>query len=273
MKLFFLTALTMVAFAANSLLNRWALDQAYAEVWSFAALRLLSGAVVLVALVAVRGSRLQLRGDWVSPIALSLYVFGFSFAYLQLDAGIGALILFGGVQLTMFGVLVLRGADIPPFKWVGAVVSLSGLAWLVWPRETISLDSASVVGMAIAAFGWGIYSVQGAKSADPLGNTARNFALATPLGLVLWLLIPQVMTWQGAALAVISGAATSGLGYALWYRVLPQLAVSTAALSQLTVPVIAAAMGAAVLAEPLSTQFYIASALVLGGVALGLKRQ
>lgn len=270
MKLVLLTTLTMVAFAANSLLNRWALDLGYAEVWSFAALRLASGAATLWLLVALRGTKLQWRGGWVSPAALSLYIFGFSFAYIQLDAGIGALILFGGVQFTMFGASVLRKQAIPLLKWVGSAVSLFGLAWLVVPRGGVSLDLLSAASMGAAALGWGIYTLQGAKSDDPLGNTARNFVLAAPLGLLLWAILPETMTWQGAMLAVLSGAVTSGLGYALWYRVLPQLAVTTAALSQLTVPIIAAAMGAAILAEPLTLQFYIAAGLVLGGVALGL---
>ena len=275
MRLFLLTALTMTAFAANSLLNRMALVGGGMDAVSFGTLRLVAGAVMLAVLcMALRGGlRLGHAGQSMGVAALLLYIYGFSAAYDALDAGLGALILFGMVQVTMFmGALAAREV-LPPRRWIGAGVSFAGLVWLLWPgagAQTVSLWHGA--SMAAAGVGWGIYSLMGRGASDGLSVTAANFALAAPLGVLLWLVAPGDTIWdgQGVVLAVLSGAVASGLGYALWYALLPRLQASVAAVAQLSVPVIAIAGGMVLLAEAPSLRIVLAGALVLGGVALSV---
>jgi drug/metabolite transporter (DMT)-like permease len=272
MRLFLLTALTMLAFAANSILNRMALEDGTTGPAAFAAIRLVAGAVCLWLLVASRssGRRGGLRPAWHpgGAASLALYVLGFSFAYVSLPAGVGALILFGGVQITMFaGALILRDT-VPARRWAGAALAFGGLVWLLWPAGGAAPDPMGAALMAAAALGWGIYSLLGRGATDPLRTTAGNFVFAAPLGLILLALLPDTATLPGAGLAVISGAVTSGCGYALWYAVLPRLGSARAAVAQLCVPVIAAAGGLILLGEGVSLRFALASLLVLGGVLL-----
>ncbi|WP_208347755.1 DMT family transporter [Pseudaestuariivita rosea] len=272
MRLILLTALTMIAFAANSVLNRLALTDGTMGASSFAAIRILSGAVVLVALVWLtsRKDQQKLPFSAVGTLSLALYVLGFSFAYITLDAGVGALLLFGGVQVTMFlGALILR-EQVPLERWIGAVIAFAGLIYLMWPAGADIPPFSGSLLMAAAALGWGVYSLAGRGAQAPLNMTAANFLLAVPLGALAFLLVPSQVTFNGTILAIISGAITSGLGYALWYSILPNLGATRAAVSQLTVPIIAVAGGIAFLDETLTTRFALASALVLGGVALSL---
>ncbi len=269
MRLILLTCLTMIAFAANSVLNRLALVDPGMGPAAFGAIRLGSGAVALMLMVWLRqGSRL--RPTVVGTGSLALYVIGFSFAYVTLDAGAGALILFGGVQVTMFAGAVAAREPLPVSRWFGAIVAFLGLVYLLWPSGAGSIDIAGALLMMAAAAGWGVYSLIGRKTVDPLGATAGNFLMATPLGLLLWGVMPDGVTVQGVLLACVSGIVTSGMGYALWYTVLPRLQVSVAAVAQLTVPVIALAGGAVFLGETLTMTFLIASVLVLGGVLISL---
>ncbi len=274
MKLFALTTVAMIAFAANSVLNRLALAEGAIDPASFAVIRVISGAVMLSILVlASKRDFDMLRGGRVWPVlSLVAYLVGFSFAYVSLATGAGALILFGGVQVTMFAGAVITRDTIPVTRWIGAGLAFAGLAYLLWP----SGDAPSAIGavlMAIAAVGWGIYSLLGRGVKDPLAETAANFVLATPLCLLAFLLAgTSVITPSGIALAVVSGALTSGLGYALWYAVIPALGASRAAVSQLTVPIIAAAGGAVFLSEGLTLRFAVATALVLGGVLISLRQ-
>lgn len=273
MKLFLLTSLTMVAFAANSILNRFALADAAIDPASFAALRVASGALVLWGLVALR------QRKWVlwSPkrpagaVALATYMIGFSFAYISLGAAVGALILFGGVQVVMFAGAVLARERIGAMKSLGAAIAFAGLVWLLWPSGGAAPDLTGAGLMIAAAIGWGIYSLIGRGSADPTGDTAANFIFATPLALLaLFAVLPPVITPTGIALAIMSGVVMSGLGYALWYSVLPRLPSATAAIAQLSVPVIAALGGIVLLGEAVSLRFLVSSALVLGGIAISL---
>ncbi|MWD29591.1 EamA family transporter [Aquicoccus sp. SCR17] len=272
--LFSLIALTMVAFAANSVLNRMALAGGAIDPVDFGALRLVSGAGMLALLMRLRGRRIQLRGPGrvAGVLSLLVYVYGFSLAYLALDAGAGALILFGLVQITMFAAALAGGERPSAARWAGAGLALIGLAWLLWPGSVpLSLPHAAL--MAAAGVGWGIYSLAGRRAADPLAATTANFLLAAPAGLVVALLAGSEIgsaTPAGLGFAVLSGAVTSGLGYALWYAVLPRIAATSAAIAQLTVPVIAMAGGALLLGEGLSLRFALAAALVLGGVALSV---
>ena len=272
MRLFLLTSLVMVAFAANSVLNRLAMAGGEIGPASFATVRLAAGALVLAGLVLARSGRVPLMapGRLLGAGSLVLYMLGFSFAYLSLNAGLGALILFGGVQITMFAGAVLAGETIPPRRWAGAAVAFGGLAWLLWPAGAGAPDPLGAGLMAAAALGWGIYSLAGRHAADPLAATAANFTVALPVAL-LALAVAQDgggTTARGIALAVASGAVTSGLGYALWYRVLPGLASAQAAVAQLTVPVIALAGGAVVLGEAPGARMLMAGGVVLAGVGL-----
>ncbi len=276
-RLILLTTLTMVAFAANSLLNRAALLDGETGPAAFAALRLLSGAICLAAPVALRRDAVAGSGHpgrrLLGAGSLALYMLGFSFAYVALDAGVGALILFGVVQVTMFAGGILGGERPVPGRWMGTALALGGLAWLAWPSGANAPQLAAAALMTAAATGWGIYSLAGRGAADPLHDTAANFLWATPVAGLVWLAAPDGLSAQGAVLAVISGAVTSGLGYALWYSVLPRLEASVAALTQLTVPVIAVIGGLLFLSEALSLRIVLASAIILGGVAIGILSQ
>jgi drug/metabolite transporter (DMT)-like permease len=197
-------------------------------------------------------------------------MWGFSFAYVTLDAGIGALILFGGVQVLMFAAAVGTGEPVPARRWVGTTVAFTGLVLLLWPAGAAAPGVTGAILMATAAAGWAAYTWLGRGGTDPLGSTAANFTLAAVPAVLLAGIAFDGLTPAGAALAVISGAVTSGLGYALWYAVLPRLAGTTAALAQLLVPVIAVAGGVVLLAEPLTLRIVLAGALVVAGVAAGV---
>lgn len=271
-RLLALTALTMVAFAANSILNRWALVDGATGPAAFQALRVASGAICLAVLLSLRGGvpRLFTPGRATGALSLLTYMVGFSFAYVALNAGVGALILFGGVQVTMFAGAVLGGERPALARWIGAGVAFGGLVWLLWPGAVGAPPFLPALLMTVAALGWGVYSLHGRGAADPLAETGANFLCAAPLALAVWVILPDVMSARGAVLAVISGAVTSGLGYALWYAVLPKLDRTVAALAQLTVPVIAAFGGVIVLGETATSRLILASAVVVGGVAFGV---
>ena len=274
MRLILLVALTMAAFAANSLLNRLALAEHAIGPASFAAIRLGSGGLALAGLLVWRRGLVRFGGAGraVGVASLLCYMLGFSFAYVTLQAGTGALILFGGVQITMFSAAILRREAVPARRWLGAVVAMGGLIWLLRPAAHGAPSGAGAGLMAAAAVGWGIYSLNGRRAGDPLADTGANFGLAAPVAVALALLWPDAVpvTGVGVALAVGSGVVTSGLGYALWYAVLPQLQASVASVAQLSVPVIALAGGALVLGEVPSGQMIAAAAVVLGGVVLSL---
>jgi drug/metabolite transporter (DMT)-like permease len=277
MRLALLTALTMLAFAANSILNRMALAGGDIDALGFAIIRVLSGAGMLVALVLIqrRGLPMFQPGRLAGALSLCLYLLGFSIAYVQLDAGLGALILFGCVQITMFAGAILGGESVPPARWIGAGLAMAGLGWLVWPAGEVTVPLMGTVFMALAGMGWGIYSLAGRKAGDPLAATAANFLWAAPVCLIIPIFLPVQMepvdvTTNGILLACLSGAVTSGLGYALWYSLLPQLKATVAGLVQLSAPVIAILGGVALLGEGLSLRLVLAAAIVLGGIAFGL---
>ena len=273
MRLVLLTCIVMVAFAANSVLTRQGIAVLGTDPILFAVIRVLAAVVALWALVWRRGGGWPpgpARRRWGGSAALALYMAGFSLAYLGLDAGVGALILFGGVQITMFGGALLAREPMLRRRVAGALIALAGLAVLVWPQDGVALPVPAVGLMLLAAFGWGVYSLLGRGEPDPLPATAANFALCLPMLLpLLWWAGPD-WTAMGLLVAVIAGAVTSGLGYALWYAVLPALGGTRAAVAQLSVPVIAALGGIVLLGEAVDLRFWAASALVLGGIAVSL---
>jgi drug/metabolite transporter (DMT)-like permease len=276
MRLILLTCLTMIAFAANSVLTRMAVDSGAIDPSGFAMIRVLAGAVALCAILAVRGGGLPLmaRGRVLGAVSLAAYMIGFSLAYVTLDAGLGALILFGTVQVTMFGWSALRGQRPSLCQMLGAGVAFGGLILALWPRGgaagAAAGDLAGTGFMVVAGLGWAAYTLAGKASKDPLAGTAANFVVATPLLAVLLLGTGLTAAPSGIALAILSGVVTSGLGYALWYHVLPQLGGQSAAIVQLSVPIIAIVAGALLLGEAITVAIVLAAALVLGGIALAV---
>jgi len=266
-----LLVLTLCAFAGNSLLNRAALAENTIDWASFTVIRLVSGALMLALLLGFRHGRAVLpRGDTVVPaIALFVYAISFSFAYVSLDAAVGALILFPAGQLSLQIIGMVRGIYPIPIQWAGLLLAIAGLAVFLAPGDTAPPLVGGLI-MALAGISWGFYSWAGKGATRPALATARNFVGAALLCL---LLIPVLGNGEqtqptGIALAIISGTITSGLGYITWYAVLPRLSVSTAAASQLSVPAIAALGGVLLLGETLTTRFFIGSAMIFAGIAL-----
>lgn len=275
MRLFLITVLALVAFAANSVLTRSALAFDQIGPGAFMGIRLVSGAVTLAALVGLRGGlgRMRGHGSVLSAASLLLYAAAFSFAYVTLDAGIGALILFGVVQITMFAGALLGGERPQLTRWIGAGLGMAGLAVLFGPgAEKPALTGAIL--MAISAVGWGVYSLRGRKVSAPLEATAVNFLIAAPFGLIIWGVFSAgaSISLSGGMLAVASGALASGVGYALWYSVLPKLESSLAAVVQLSVPIIALVGGMIFLGEGVTWSFALSSALIIAGVLIALRQ-
>ncbi len=272
MRIFLLTALVMIAFAANSVLTRFAIAGGHIDPTGFAVVRVISGAAMLWLFLTLRGGRLQIfsRTRAFGALTLAVYIIGFSLAYLTLDAGLGALILFGVVQIAMFSHGALFGVTPTPRKMIGAAVAFAGLVLVLWPSAAVQVDPVGAVLMIAAGLGWAAYTIIGKGSDDPLANTAGNFLICAPIVALLMLVQNTFYTPTGLIVAILCGAVTSGLGYALWYAVLPKLMQSTAAVVQLSVPVIAILAGAAILAEPLDLKVILATVLVLGGIGLAV---
>ncbi len=266
-----LLLITLIAFAGNSILTRAALVDPANSGIGFAAVRLGAGALMLAVLARAtrRGARPS-RRDVPAILALFAYALGFSLAYRAMPAATGALILFALVQITMLAVSLWRGTRLPLMGWVGVALAFCGLIWLLLPGLAAPPLGAALL-MAGAGMAWGIYSLLGQGGGDPIARTARNFVGTLPLAVALLMLMalsPVTLTPAGWVLAIASGALTSALGYALWYRVLPSLPVPLAASAQLSVPVITALMGVALLGEALTLRLAGASLLILGGIAL-----
>ena len=269
-----LTAAALVGFAANSLLCRMALRPRLVDAATFTAIRIVSGAVALFLIARAAGPHdppSSAAGSWGSAAALVAYAAAFSFAYLRIDAGIGALLLFGAVQVTMLGWALFRGERPGGTEWAGLLAALAGLVALVRPGLTAP-DPLGAALMLAAGVAWGAYSLRGRRAGAPLLETAANFARAAPLALALELAAPgpTSLSLRGALLATASGALTSGVGYSLWYAALRGLTATRAAIVQLSVPVLAAAGGVAVLGERPTPRLLGCAAVVLGGVALAI---
>ena len=279
-----LATLALVAFAANSLLCRAALAQTAIDAATFTTVRLLSGAIVL-GLVAWRSAprtprapdapRARMRGgDWWSAAALFAYALGFSFAYVQLPAAAGALLLFGAVQATMIGWGLWQGERLRALQAGGLVLAGAGLVGLLLPGLSAPPLAGALL-MVVAGIGWGIYSLRGRRAADPLRATAGNFLRAVPMALLASILFARTAAFDapGIGYAIASGTLASGAGYAIWYAVLPSLKATSAATVQLCVPVIAAAGGIVFLGEPLTLRLVVAAIAILGGIALVVARR
>jgi drug/metabolite transporter (DMT)-like permease len=267
------TVLAMIAFAANSLLCRLALGAGAIDAAGFTAVRIASGALLLVPLARAsrRTGRRGPGGAWTSAALLFLYAAGFSFAYVTLPVGTGALILFAAVQTTMIAAGLRSGERPAPLEWAGLVLALGGLVWLTAPGITAPSPAGSAL-MAAAGIAWGVYSVRGRGTTDPLGDTAGSFLRAVPMALAVSLVSARAFhaAPRGLLLAVISGAIASGLGYVLWYAALRGLTATRAATVQLAVPVLTAAGGVTILGERITGRLIVAAILILGGIALAV---
>jgi drug/metabolite transporter (DMT)-like permease len=268
-RLIVLTAFTLICFASNSLLTRAAIGGHHMDAWTFMLVRLISGAITLVALVRLRTAPTRGRGSWMMAAELAGYAVLFTLAYVRVAAGPGALLLFGSVQLTMFAAAHVHGERLSATDWVGVALALTGFLVLTLPGLSAP-DPVGAVLMAGAGACWGAYSIAGRGGADPLAVTADNFLRAAGIAVVVVLAVgfrgPYSLT--GFALAVASGAVASGLGYAAWYTVLPSLPVWRAATTQLAVPVLAALGAAVLLREPIHLRLATAMALVVFGIWL-----
>ncbi len=264
-----LTSLAMVAFASNSLLCRLALKHTSIDPASFTAIRLISGALMLWLVVRMKHAAPACTGSWLSAFALFVYAAGFSFAYVSLPAASGALLLFGAVQATMIGHGMWMGERLLAFQIVGVLLAFGGLVGLLLPGLSAPplLGALLMMGAGVA---WGIYSLRGKGAGDPTRVTAGNFIRAVPVTVVLSLSMLNFASVDSAGFwyAVASGALTSGVGYAIWYTVLPALKNTSAATVQLSVPVIAALGGIVFLGEPMTLRLLMASVTILGGIAL-----
>lgn len=270
-KTILLTVLALTAFAANSVFCRMALGGQTIDAAGFTIIRLVSGALTLglILLFVRRGNVTASRGSWSAGLMLFAYAVAFSYAYITLDTGTGALILFGSVQITMIAISLFRGNRLHLSEWTGVSVAFGGFIYLVLPG--VSAPSASGFAlMTLSGIAWGIYTLIGRGSASPLSDTTYNFLRTLPLAAALMLItMSQIeLSGPGVVLAMLSGAIASGMGYSIWYLALPALSATQAAVVQLSVPVIAALGGVLFMAETVSSRLMISSVFILGGILL-----
>jgi drug/metabolite transporter (DMT)-like permease len=264
-----MVVLAMTAFAANSLLCRLALRNGTIDAASFTTIRIVSGAAILWLIARMRDGTMTSAGSWASGAALFAYAAAFSFAYIELSAAMGALILFCAVQVTMIGWGLWSGERIGASQAAGLCLAIGGLVGLLWPGLSAPPPGSAAL-MLAAGIAWGIYSLRGKRSGDPTIATAGNFMRAVPLAVMLSIVTLGGATsdFAGVMYAIASGALASGLGYAVWYTALPGLTATKAATIQLSVPVIAAAAAVVLLDESITLRFVSSSAAILGGIAL-----
>jgi drug/metabolite transporter (DMT)-like permease len=265
------TGLALIAFAANSVLCRLALGEETIDASSFTAIRLLAGIIVLQVIISLDSNKKELlaKGSWLASFMLFLYAITFSFAYISLDTGTGALILFGAVQISMLLLSLISGTRLHFTEWIGLITAFAGFVYLVLPGVT----APSTIGfllMTIAGIAWGVYSLKGRDSKKPLMDTAYNFLRTIPFVIVLVLVTYKNAFYspEGLLLAIISGAITSGLGYTIWYIALGGLSATQASVFQLLVPVIAAFGGVLFVSEAITLRLTISAVMILGGILL-----
>jgi len=271
MKTIIYTFFALIAFAANSVLCRLALGNDTIDASSFTVVRLLSGVAMFLVILSLSSTKRQAvtKGSWISALMLFLYAIAFSYAYISLDTGIGALVLFGSVQITIILVSILSGNKLHPSEGLGMLVASGGFVYLIYPSITTPSISGFVL-MAIAGIAWGIYTLKGRGSANPLSDTAFNFIRTTPFVIVIAAIAyPTIeLSFQGVVLAVLSGALASGLGYTIWYIALGGLSATEAAVVQLLVPIMAAMGGVIFVSEVVTTRLILSAMLVLGGILI-----
>jgi drug/metabolite transporter (DMT)-like permease len=270
------TSIAMLAFAGNSVICRLALSGGSIDPGSFTNIRIAAGAITLFIILGLRkgSSGIRTHGSWQSAALLFAYAICFSYAYVDLQTGSGALILFGLVQATMIAMALRSGERPRAAEWVGWSVAAAGFVWLLLPGASAPSTQGTVL-MALAGISWGLYSIRGKRESDPLASTAANFARALiPASIVAIVIFVDSAHMHassyGIMLAVISGGITSGIGYVIWYAAIRRLTSMQAALVQLSVPVIAASGGVLLVAEPLTTRLLLSGVLVIGGISIAV---
>ena len=268
-KIVSLTTITMIAFAANSVLCRIALKETEIDAASFTSIRLISGALMLWLITKFLSKPSTNNSDWISAFMLFAYAACFSLAYVNLTVATGALLLFGAIQVTMIGYSIYIGERLAGRRLLGLILALGGLIGMLLPGVSAPSVGSSIL-MVGSGIAWGIYSLRGQGIINPISVTAKNFMLSIFFAVILsLLLISRVqLDIQGVLYAIVSGGVASGLGYAVWYTILPYLKATNAATVQLSVPVIAAFGGLFILEEPLTIRFLLATIFILGGIAL-----
>ena len=276
MKIIVLTSLALIAFAANSVLCRLALGGGAIDAGSFTVIRLISGVIVLIVIAATqyKAGSINSYGRWPASSMLFLYAVTFSYAYISLGTGTGALILFGSVQITMILSSLIAGTKLQRTEWAGVVVAFGGFVYLVMP----GVSAPSLTGfllMSTAGIAWGLYTLMGRESSNPLMDTTLNFARTLPLVIILMIFTFQnaELSLKGVALAALSGGVASGVGYTIWYSALRGLSSTQAAVVQLSVPIIAALGGVVIMSESISMRLFLSTALILGGIFLVISSQ
>lgn len=273
-KLFVLIIITLFFFATSSVLARAALAQNYIDAFSFTFFRLLSGSIVLLIILYIRDKKLNLslKKNWISSFMLFLYAITFSYSYLNLDAGIGALILFAVVQLFIILIALLKKEKLTMQKSIGILIAFFGLTYLLFPEESFSLSFFHVFLMIISGLAWGAYTILGKSSSDALYHTADNFTKTIIfIGIFYLLFLDQTyVSFNGIALAIISGGITSALGYVSWYYILPKIQIVTSGIIQLIVPPIAIFLGMILLNEEITFKLFISADIILVGIAVAL---
>lgn len=266
-----LTGLALIAFAANSVLCRLALKDEVIDAASFTIIRLLSGAIVLFLIIisTQKITRLSANGSWLASLMLFVYAITFSYAYISLDTGTGALILFGSVQITMILLSLIAGDRLHYIEWAGVIIAFTGFVYLILPGVTAPSPMGFML-MAAAGIAWGIYTLKGRGSQNPLMDTAYNFLRTIPLVILLTIITVSNANYssEGILLALLSGGITSGIGYTIWYIALGGLSATQAAVLQLLVPIIAAFGGVIFAAEAITGRLTISAAMVLGGILI-----
>lgn len=270
-KTIFFTAIALIAFAANSVICRYALKDNAIDPGMFTSIRLSSGALILVILIFLskKGSKKKSKGSWVSAAMLFLYAAAFSYAYVSLEAGIGALIAFGVVQITMITSSIISGYRLSIIEWLGIILALSGFLYLLLPGASAPSINGFLL-MTLSGIGWGIYSLRGKNSKYPLMDTAYNFLRSLPFLILLLYFLAQESNFssEGIFLALLSGIVTSGLGYTIWYLALRGLNSIQASIVQLLVPVLAAVGGVIFIGELITFRLLASSLMILGGIIL-----
>lgn len=286
------TIAALLAFAANSLLCRMALSESYIDPWSFTIIRLLGGAVCLIIIMIIHARRLKSseaavvlsdrilgdhilsdrilsdKGSWLSSLSLIIYALCFSLAYVELDTGTGAMILFAAVQFTMIGWGIYQKERLSIVQWIALAVAFMGFVYLMLPSAAMPSLYGAIV-MMLSGIAWGVYSIRGKACISPLRATGFNFVrslVALPILLLVALPYLAEVSIEGVLLAGVSGAVTSGIGYCLWYVAMPLLKSTQAAVVQFCVPVLAALAGVVFLSEQLTLSFILSSLVILGAV-------
>ena len=275
-KLFVSIFIALLFLATNSILCKMAISTQNIDAFSFTFLRIFSGTVLLLCIYFYKNKNLKLsfKKNWISSFMLFLYAICFSYSYINMFAGIGTLILFAVVQISMILIALFYKEKLTINKILGVIVAFGGLAFLLYPKEDFSISLFHTFLMVISGIAWAVYSVIGKSSTNALLNTTDNFFKATIFAIIFMLFFINEFKFDlyTSFLAILSGSITSGLGYLIWYEVLPKIQITTASVLQLIVPILAIFLSVIILDEKFSLELAISTFIILFGIFLALKK-